>query len=304
MRVRLETVSLASMEASLPDQGIAPGEKKSLVITFLKTDGSHLQTEGEGQGLVLWDDLRVSTTLGMVNGKGQLALPADPRISEGKTPHITVTVPSHPDLGAELDVPVRYDRPFVAQFSGREGASGASGTDGLDGSSGSFGSMDPDHPSAGGDGGDGGSGGSGSNGWPGEDGAELRVQVALRHGFRPLLQVAVNGASRRELFLVDPQGGSLTVKAEGGSGGSGGKGGRGGRGGSGGMGSPNGRNGSDGSSGRDGHAGRAGKAGAITVIYDPQAAHYLKALQFLNKDGDGRPGPPVSFIAAPVPPLW
>lgn len=304
MRVRLEKLSLTSMDITLPAQGIAPGEKQPLVVTFQKTDGSRVQTEGEGKGVALWDDLRITTTIGTVNRKGMLLLPADPRLSYSKMPHITVTAPSHPDLRAELDVPVRYDRPFLAQFSGHNGLRGSDGSSGLDGSNGSSGSTDPDNPSPGGNGGDGSSGGDGQDGGSGEDGPNLQVYVALRPGSRPLLQVVVNGAERREYFLVDPQGGTLTVKADGGSGGGGGSGGRGGRGGSGGWGSPSGNSGSDGSSGRDGHSGTSGKAGTITVYYDRQAALYLKVIQFSNRDGNGKSGPAVILVATSVPPLW
>jgi hypothetical protein len=304
LRVRLERIPLASMEVQSCGQGIAPGEKRPLVVTFQGVDGARLRTEGEGRGTVLWDDLRATTSVETVSGKGVLLLPADPRLSDGRSPHITVTVPSHPDLRVELDVPVRYDRPFMADFSGRDGNSGFNGSDGLDGTSGSYGSTDPDHPSAGGDGGDGGRGSDGQDGWHGESGPDLQIQVAFRSGLRPLLQVAISGAGRRELFLVDPQGGSLTIKADGGRGGDGGKGGRGGRGGSGGWGSPRGRNGSDGQSGRDGWSGSSGKAGTFTVTYDPQALPFLKAIHLSNSSGSGSSGPAAAFIPAAVPPLW
>jgi len=98
----------------------------------------------------------------------------------------------------------------------------------------------------------------------------VQVRVALKSGSPALLQLSVSAVGQQKLFLVDPQGGSLTVKADGGPGGSGGRGGRGGRGGSGGIGTPNGRSGSDGLSGHDGRTGWPGKGGSITVTYDPQ----------------------------------
>src|SRR5216683_2036100 len=51
--------------------------------------------------------------------------------ADGKMPHVTITVPSHPDIRAELDIPVRYDYNFTSNFSGSSGTSGFNGTDGL-----------------------------------------------------------------------------------------------------------------------------------------------------------------------------
>ncbi|HEX7554446.1 MAG TPA: hypothetical protein VF378_12905 [Geothrix sp.] len=304
-RVRLEKLPIISIEArQLGDPGIVPGQKVPLFVSVKGPDGKPQVTEGAGQGRVLWEDLHIAATVVGVNGKGIASLSPDPRISDGKTPHLVITVPSHPDLRAELDIPVRYDASFTSDFSGRAGWGGTNGSDGLDGSSGSSGSMDPNNPSPGGDGSDGGSGSDGTDGGPGEDALSVQVRVALRAGSRPLLQVSVAAAGREDLFLVDPQGGSLTVKAEGGPGGSGGKGGRGGRGGSGGSGSPSGRSGSDGSSGRDGWDGSPGRAGSITVTYDPQAKPYMGALICLYRDGASRSGPVPVFREVPVPPLW
>jgi hypothetical protein len=101
-------------------------------------------------------------------------------------------------------------------------------------------------------------------------------------------------------YLVDPQGGSLTVKSLGGAGGAGGKGGRGGRGGSGGIGSPNGQNGRDGSSGRDGNDGSDGGSGSITVTYDPTAKPFLATTIRVTNPG----GPSPVFSEEPVAPLW
>ena len=289
------------MDASLPkDPGVAPGEKSPLVVTFVASDGKVWVTEGKGKGKILWKDLAITATVVSINKKGIVSLPRDPRISDEKIGHLAVTVPSHPGLSAELDVPVRYDYPFVSNFSGSTGSSGSNGSDGIDGVGGSMGSMDPDHPSAGGDGTNGGNGSDGQDGGPGGDGPTVQVRVTLRSGNHPLLQIGVTSAGHKERFyLVDPQGGSLTVRSNGGPGGSGGKGGQGGRGGAGGMGSPNGRSGSDGSSGRNGNDGSQGRPGKITVTYDPQAKPFLTAIHLPNQGG-----PPPVFTEQSVAPLW
>ncbi len=300
MKVYLDKIPLTSMEASLPKgPGIAPGQKSPLVVVFTQPDGKVLQTEGAGKGKVLWQDLTVTPTLVTVDKKGVVSLRHDPRISEGKMAHVTITVPSHPDLHDDLDIPLRYDYPFVSNFSGKSGSNGFDGSDGMNGTDGSPGSMDPDNPSAGGDGTDGTDGSNGGDGGPGGNAPPVQVQVTLKSGSHPLLQAAVSASGHRRLYLVDPQGGSLTVMADGGPGGSGGKGGRGGRGGSGGIGSPDGNSGNNGSDGLDGSDGPPGKGGSITVTYDPQAQRYMAAIRLSNKGG-----PAPVFAEQPVAPLW
>jgi hypothetical protein len=305
LRIRLGKVPAVALHAELPQgANMFPGEETPLVVTVTQPDGTKLLTEGAGEGKVLWEDLRVTSEIVTVDRKGMVTLPADPRVSEGTLPHLTVTAPSHPDLRAELVIPVRYDHSFTADFSGRSGMDGMDGMSGSDGRSGSSGSFDPNSPSAGGDGSDGGDGSNGEDGSPGEDGPQVLVRVALKDGGRPLLQVTVAGAGREEFFLVDPQGGSLTVRADGGRGGFGGKGGRGGRGGSGGSGSPGGMDGRDGSDGHDGWSGPAGNPGSITVSYDPRAKGYLSLLNFSNKGGADRSGLSPVFREERTPSMW
>jgi len=285
-RIELKKVPVTSMQASLPKGlRIAPGQKSPLVATFVDPNGKVFVTAGEGHGKVLWKDLTVTATVAKVNNKGVVSLSRDPRISDGKTPHVVITAPSHPGLQAELDIPVRYDWDFKASYHGSDGSNGFDGTNGTDGSTGTPGSMDPDHPSKGGDGGDGTNGGDGSNGSDGSDGPSVRVLVAVRTGSQPLLQVSVMAEGKDSLFLVDPQGGSLSVSSTGGSGGSGGRGGRGGRGGSGGMGSPDGSSGRDGRDGSNGTSGSGGRGGSITVVYDPKVRTYLQVIRLSNPRG-------------------
>jgi hypothetical protein len=300
MKVYLDRTPIASMQASLPKgPDIAPGQKSPLVVAFTGPDGKVLVTEGEGQGKVMWKDLNITASVVTANQKGIVSLSKDPRISDGKLAHVTITVPSHPDLRADLDIPVRYDLNYVSNFPGSNGSNGFDGSSGTDGMSGRMGSIDPNNPSPGGDGSNGTDGSDGQNGGSGGDAPPVQVRVALQSGSHPLLQVEVSAAAHKKLYLVDPQGGSLTVKAEGGPGGSGGKGGRGGRGGSGGSGTPNGNSGRDGSNGHDGWDGSPGKGGSITVTYDPQAKPFLTAIHLSNQGG-----PPPVFKEEPVSPLW
>jgi hypothetical protein len=300
MKVYLEKIPVASIAVSQSGApGIAPGEKSPLIVVVTESGGKVLQTEGAGHGKVLWKDLAVAASVVTVNKKGVLLLPHDPRKSDGQVGHIAVTIPSHPGLIAELDIPVRYNYAFTANFSGGAGSSGSNGSDGMAGSSGSSGSTDPTNPSAGGNGGNGTDGSNGSDGGSGGNAPPVQVRVALRSAPHLLLQVSVSAEGKQKLYLVDPQGGSLTVRADGGAGGSGGRGGRGGQGGSGGIGSPNGSSGSSGADGRSGSDGSPGRGGSITVTYDPQVKPHLSAIHLSN-----RGGPAPVFKEEPVAALW
>src|ERR1019366_1668859 len=119
MKVYLDKTPIASIAASLPKgPGVAPGEKSPLVVVVTEPDGKVLQTEGVGKGKVMWKDLQVTATIVAVNKKGIVTLPHDPRKSEGKLPQVIITVPSHPDIHTELDIPLRYDYNFISNFSG------------------------------------------------------------------------------------------------------------------------------------------------------------------------------------------
>jgi len=300
MRVYLAKVQVTSMTASLPNgPAIAPGEKSPVMVQFTEPDGTISLTEGKGKGKVMWQDLTVTPTVVTANNKGVVTLAHDPRVSDGKTAHVTITVPSHPDLKADLDIPITYDYNFVSNFSGARGSDGSNGSDGMAGSSGNMGSTDPNNPSPGGDGGNGTNGGDGGDGGNGGNAPPVQVRVTLRTGAQLLLQASVAAAGKTRLYLIDPRGGALTVTADGGPGGSGGRGGRGGAGGSGGIGTPNGNNGMAGSDGRNGFDGSPGRGGSITVTYDPQVKPYLNIIHLSNKGG-----PTPVFDEAPVAPLW
>jgi len=313
MRIHLDKLPVTAMEASLPaGPAMAPGETSPMVVTFTDSNGKSWMTEGMGKGKILWSDLKVTASVVTVNKKGVLRLAHDPRKSDGKTGQVEISVPSHPALHASLSVPLRYDYPFVAHFdgaSGSDGMNGQDGSDGLSGSSGSAGSSDPNNQVAGGNGGDGTSGGDGSNGSNGDDGGNapaVKVQVTLRAGDHALLQAVVSAAGRKDRhFLVDPQGGSLTITANGGAGGSGGRGGRGGRGGaggSGGFGCPSGSSGQNGLDGHDGMAGidgSPGHGGSVVVDYDPAVTPYLGTIKIVNNGG-----PRPVYQEAPVGQLW
>lgn len=309
LRTRLDKVPVTGVSATLsPDPGLAPGKPKRLIITATTSDAKQLVTVGAGHGNVLFDSFAFAATTVTVSKKGVVSLPADPRATEGATPHIPITVVGHPDVTADLSIPIRYDVAFAANFAGNPGFKGIDGLNGLAGSNGSDGSVDINNPSAGPSGG--GPGGNGTNGEDGRDGdagqpgEAVHIWMALKSGDRPLLQVRAASKTHSQLFLIDPNGGSLTVNANGGAGGAGGTGGRGGQGGSGGSGFPPGFSGQNGQDGMNGHPGADGAAGTIIVSVDSQAQPFLDKLQLVNKNGDGRPGPKPEIRVETVAPLW
>jgi hypothetical protein len=294
---KLAISSISVTQAKAP--GIAPGEKSSLVVSMTEANGKSLATNAGGEQKIRWSDLNITATVVKADKKGTVKLASDPRTSFGKQPHVNVSVPSHPDLHADLDIPLRYNHAYTARYQGMSGTSGLNGTDGMDGMSGSDGSTDPDHPAPGGNGSNGTSGTDGSDGSNGDDGPPVTVLVALMGGVHPLLQISVSAQGKQKYFAVDPDGGSLTVVSDGGSGGSGGRGGRGGRGGSGGNGWPPGMSGTDGSNGHDGNSGQSGNGGRITVLYDPQARSFLSAIRASSPNG-----PRPVFREQAVPSAW
>lgn len=296
-KVPLASLPLTTIKVEMPNGGtLAPGKKGQLVVTLTDSAGKVYSTNGKGEGKANWAELHLEATVVKVNAKGSVQMPKLPWESDGKVGHVTVTVPGLPELKGEADVTPRYDVEYHANFSGTSGTNGMDGTNGLSGSDGSMGSIDPQHPSAGGNGSDGSNGTDGSNGGDGWSGPEVLVQVALWPGNHALLEVEVSaGKSHVESYLIDPVGGSVTVRSLGGSGGKGGSGGHGGRGGSGGVGSPNGMSGHDGLNGSDGRNGSDGNAGQVTLVYDPKAAPYIAAIHVPRN---------AVIHEQPVNPLW
>jgi hypothetical protein len=160
------------------------------------------------------------------------------------------------------------------------------------------------------------------------------LTVVERDG-RPFLQaLARHEGGTDHIYLIDPNGGSLTVTAHGGGGGRGGDGGPGGDGGDGSEGAPDGRAGDGGHGGNGGHGAPGGPGGAIVVHADPRVLGLDRSLVFSTRGGaggragragrggtggsgssgsdgvtgyPGRPGPdgePATMVVGPVDPLF
>ncbi len=236
-RVRLDREAVTSVSASLVNQrdraavgALGPGQSAQLVIVAKGPAGQEFVTVGAGHGKVAFSNYAISADLVQVAKNGKVSMPADPRVTEGKVARLSITPLGHPDVVTEFNIPVRYDIAFVANFSGADGTPGFDGSDGLDGSAGTDGTpptVDPTTGSAGtpgpgGSGSAGGNGGDGSNGQDGSRGGMVHIWIRLASGATPLLHVKAISGTKQSLFIVDPNGGSLEVLANGGRGGRGG----------------------------------------------------------------------------------
>ena len=307
-RMRLDGIPLQSIAATMPGNGgLAPGAKARLSVVATTADGRTLATTGTGDGKVLLDNYVFEGSLVAVDEDGNVSLPEDPRLTEGRTPHVRIHAVGQATPVADLEIPIRYDIAYSATYAGRSGFDGLPGLDGMDGSDGLAGSNDPNIPSAGGDGGNGSDGGRGQDGDDGGDGPAVQVTIALQPGSadtHPLLRVHATESGADHYFIVDPDGGSLTLVSRGGAAGSGGRGGHGGRAGNGGPGQPSGMSGYAGQDGWAGQDGRPGGAGSVSVAIEPAASRYLDRFHFTNVDGRGGTGPAPVVSVGPVAAPW
>ncbi|MBI2899470.1 MAG: hypothetical protein HYY17_04755 [Planctomycetes bacterium] len=318
-RVDLSDEKVLSFKVELAGAaGIYPGGSVALVATAGLEAGKTEVSQGTGKGRIPWKDLPVAVDGARVND-GVVTLGDDPRTAP-KTLAMKVGLAGHPELTNDVTVPVHFAGEYVAHFSGGSGRNGAVGDNGRPGSSG---------------GGEGGRGRDGGDGEDAEDAGDVEVVVTMAVA-GPMLQVRVHGTPHEDKFyLIDPNGGSLTVYARGGAGG---RGGDGGWGGSGGWGGGDGGDGGDGGNGAGG-----GNGGRITLVASPETTRYLDLINLDNSGGDGggigqggpgggggstdgpgqtsgrngnvgrpgqragrpgRPGPKPETRIEPVPPLW
>ncbi len=275
---------------------LCPGASAPLIVTAVLDDGKRLVTEGAGDGKVTWDNYKIQTVGGKMARGGHFVIERDPRVTLQQDAKVVVRSVHHPKKTVEAAVPARYDCSFTANFSGQPGRDGSDGRLGSNGTSGESNQSSGSYAEPGGHGQDGQDGGHGRDGEPGQDADDVAVYVKLAdvaEGEKPLLKVRVESTSsnRTEVFLVDPEGGGLTVLANGGPGGNGGNGGNGGSGGGGGTGAPAGNGGNGGNGGDGGNGAAGGDAGAIKLVVDPAAKTYLKAITVENEGGPGgQPG--------------
>ena len=318
LRIRLDKLPITAISASLVDKqgtavaALSPGESARLVVIAMASDGKQYASVGAGHGKVALDNYTIAATTVTVNSRGAVSLSPDPRLSEGKVGHLHIVPVAKPGVAADLDIPVRYDVAFSANFSGADGTNGLDGSDGMDGMAGADGTPATTDPvtgattqqGPGGNGTSGTNGGDGSDGGDGSPGQAVHIWVRMASGTKPLLQIKAVAGGNQSFYLVDPNGGTLNIIDNGGQGGEGGHGGRGGRGGAGGSGFPAGISGPAGIPGSDGRRGASGAAGTLEISVDPAAQPFLRCITWSNRSGDGIPGPSPTITVEPVPALW
>jgi len=277
----LKADSIAKLEVSAGDAGGICGRPKEpvvVVVTATTKDGKQVRTAiGEDTQGKLDPKLFVfKTTIGKIDRTGMLRLPANPLAMLGPA-EVTVHHKDAAKPAARTALTFRFDCEASTSFRGGDGAYGGEhyqyyGT----------GNAAP----SGSDGGPGGMGGSGGNG------ASVEIHVGwldVGDGRRLALADVTDG-SRREFYLLDPQGKGLVVDVSGGAGGAGGYGQSGGV--SGNYEDP----GTAGGTGGDG--GNGGNAGSATVFVEDES---LNQLIWVKADpgaggngGEGGPGGPES----------
>jgi hypothetical protein len=279
---RLDDVPVVDVSLRLAEgTGVCPGARPELILSVVTADAKRLVTRGAGGGNLDFGAFRFESTLGSVQD-GRLLVPADPREIQVSTLTVRATPLGHPRRATTLDVPIHYACRFVAEFSARDGDSGIDGTAGQGGSNAAHGACGQD----------------GQDGARGADARPLEVQVRAvqRPGTaHPLAELSVRRDNDERVYVVDPEGGWITIRAEGGAGGKGGSGGVGGYGGAASTCEkhchPHPQRGGDGGPGGDGGAGGdGGKGGAIRVIATRETEPLLAAVAFANAGGAGGRG--------------
>lgn len=285
--------------------GLAPGKSSPLVVTATLKDGQKIHTRGAGKGTLDWDYLAISGQ-GIHFDNGTVKLQEDPRTLPLSSTKLEIESKENAALKTRLEIPLRFDTHYVADYSGSNGKPGRDGMDGFNGRDGAKGSADLFDPKPGENGTDGDNGSNGGDATPGHNGKTVRAWIALHPEKTELLQIKVAAEGSESFFLVDSHRGSLLIKSDGGNGALGGRGGKGGRGGAGGQGIPAGMDGRNGLHGRDGAPSKGGDGGTIIVTVDPKAKAHAGVISFSNRSGSpgGYDGPKPEIREETVPALW
>ncbi len=90
LRTRVDKLPVTALTASLvPDPGLAPGKKGTLILVASTADAKTLTTVGAGKGTVLFDSFIFQATIVQMKD-GVVSMPADSRVSEGQLPHVQI----------------------------------------------------------------------------------------------------------------------------------------------------------------------------------------------------------------------
>jgi hypothetical protein len=277
--------SISIRQKEIPNMAL--GQEIEIGIIANTAKGKELKTPGFLEPgtfkTVEWEQFTIQVEGGtFANGKVTVSSnPSDVKNHEVKIRASTI---KNPEIKSELVLKLDYKAAQVADFSGAPGKTGQMGQSGVRGNNGSGSS----NCSAGTNGGQGGNGGNGGTGQDIEAFVKMKFDDVLK---KEMLQLLVKSKTtgKEQLYIVNPDGGKITVSADGGIGGSGGQGGYGGPGGSDTY-KKVGANGGDGGNG--GQGGIGGNGGMITAYIDPSAEKLVGTVVIFSNEGGaaGRAG--------------
>jgi hypothetical protein len=225
---------------------------------------------------VQWDQFKIEVEGGTF-ADGKVTVNSNPASIKNHEVKIKASTIKNAEIKSELVLKLNYKGNVVADFSGTPGKQGQMGQSGIRGNNGSGSS----NCSAGTNGGQGGNGGNGGTGQDIEAFVKMKFDEVLK---KDMLQVLVKSKTtgKEQVYIVDPDGGKITVSADGGKGGAGGSGGYGGPGGSDTY-KKVGANGGDGGNG--GNGGIGGNGGTITAYIDPSAEKLVGTVVIFSNEG-------------------
>ncbi|MBN2350149.1 MAG: hypothetical protein JXJ22_15020 [Bacteroidales bacterium] len=275
----------------------APGNKVDLVIKTEYNNGSTTEFNPYSNRSV--EKKYTYFTSGAEMLFGNLRINDDPFSINKHTITLMTYLKKNLSVGDTLNITLDYRDDFKSAFYGFSGFNGFSGTSGNSGSAGQ----------------DGGHGGYGECGDFGSQGPDLEVFADVYFDtiiHEELLYIEIKRLSSGDIrkYLVNTDGGFITICSYGGDGGDGGDGGVGGDGGDGYDGDmvtetihindsttevftyqlPGGPGGNGGDGGQAGDGGDGGRGGDIYIVYTQYAKPHLHLIQAYSRGGDGGDG--------------
>lgn len=277
-----------------------PGERFSFGFKMNYDNGCQESVTSWNQNYKLFNSLKLEfMSVGGEVKNNRFQISSDFEDIPGHKAYMICSTPRNHFAADSMGVLLDYRGLFSFYQDAPDGADGQSGCNGADGANGSE-SVN---------GGDGGDGSCGEPGYPGEPGYYLEVFCdayfdSVLH--TDLLYVEVKNPELQLMrkYLVNPDGGSITIVSRGGDGGDGGRGGDGGNGGRGGDGKKriieirdtsgvktiitqeNGcKGGNGGNGGHGGCGGYGGPGGRIDVFYTLTAQKYLNSISVISSGG-------------------
>ena len=262
-----------------PNAVLSPGGQLRIGVVATNKRGKVKRTRGYADGKQKWSNYAVTVYGGRMVGEGLVLIESDPAQIQGHQVQIHVQSRKDPKLLSHISLPLTYQAAQAADFSGEQGSDTKS----------RGGRVVPLRIFGSGVA----SGKEGYAGEPGQHADSIHVYVKAEEDSLlafPVLKVEVRSSEgdRVERYLINPDGGSLLILADGGIGGTGGEGGPGtdGR-----DGIEKNRDGSDGTDGgHGGDGGRGGDGGHITFHIDPTAEALMTAIDYSNQGGLGGRG--------------